>query len=51
MHEAVEHLMRALLIGAGATAFMDVAMAARKRLLDVPAPDSVLVGRWLAWEK
>lgn len=49
MREALEYLMRALLIGVGATAFMDVVAAARKWLFDVPSPDYALVGRWLAW--
>ena len=49
MHEAVEYLAPALLIGAGATAFMDLVMATRKRLLGVPSPDYGLVGRWLAY--
>lgn len=49
MNEALEYLMRALLIGAGATAFMDIVAAARRRLFGVPAADYDLVGRWLAW--
>jgi hypothetical protein len=36
------------LIGAGATAVMDLWAIARKRLLGVPPPDYGLVGRWLA---
>lgn len=49
MHEALEYLMCALLIGAGATAFMDVVAAARKWLFGVPSSDYGLVGRWLAY--
>jgi hypothetical protein len=37
-----------LLVGAGATAVMDIWAVARKRLLGVPQPDYGLVGRWLA---
>lgn len=48
-HEALDHLPRALLIGVGATAFMDVVAAARTRLFGVPAPDYALVGRWFAY--
>ncbi|MGH8175419.1 MAG: DUF2938 domain-containing protein [Steroidobacter sp.] len=49
MNEAPEYLMRAVLIGAGATAFMDLATAARKWLLATPSLDYALVGRWLAY--
>lgn len=49
MHEALEYLLRALLIGAGATIFMDVAAVARNWLFDVPFPDFALVGRWVAY--
>lgn len=37
-----------ILIGAGATAFLDLWSAARARLTGTPAPDYGLVGRWLA---
>lgn len=36
-----------LLTGIGATAAMDLAMVARRRLLGIAAPDYGLVGRWL----
>lgn len=49
MSEALEYLVRAVLIGVGATAFMDVAAAARKRLFSIPSSDYALVGRWLAY--
>lgn len=45
----MEFLVYALVIGAGATAVMDVWAVARTRLLGVPAPDYGLVGRWLAY--
>lgn len=48
MSEALEYLARALPIGAGATALMDVVAAARTWLFGVPAADYALVGRWLA---
>jgi hypothetical protein len=47
--EVVDYLVRAVLIGAGATAVMDIWGLARKRLLGIPAPDYGLVGRWLAY--
>lgn len=47
MPEIANHLVCALLIGAGATAVMDLWTIARKRLLGVPALDYGLVGRWL----
>jgi hypothetical protein len=46
--ETAQYLSCATLIGAGATAVVDIWAAARKRLLGVPAPDYGLVGRWLA---
>ena len=49
MPEAVDYLVCALLIGAGATAVMDIWAAARKWLLGIPPPDYGLVGRWLAY--
>jgi hypothetical protein len=39
----------AILIGAGATAFLDVWTAARTWLFGTPAPDYGLVGRWIAY--
>lgn len=44
----MEYLVCTLLIGAGATALMDLWAIARRRLLGVPAPNYGLVGRWLA---
>jgi hypothetical protein len=38
-----------ILVGAGATAVMDLWGIARTRLLGVPAPDYGLVGRWMAY--
>lgn len=37
-----------ILIGAGATAFLDLWSLARARLTGAPQPDYTLVGRWLA---
>jgi Protein of unknown function (DUF2938) len=47
--EAVRYLVYAILIGAGATAAMDIWTVARKRLLGIPSLDYGLVGRWLAY--
>ena len=44
----MDYLVCTLLIGAGATAVMDLWAIARKRLLGSPAPNYGLVGRWLA---
>ena len=44
----MDYLACTLLIGAGATAVMDLWAIARKRLLGVPAPNYGLVGRWIA---
>lgn len=41
-------MIEAILIGAGATALLDVYALARARLSGVAAPDYALVGRWLA---
>lgn len=41
-------MLNAILIGVGATAFMDVASVLRTRLLGTPLPDYALVGRWIA---
>ena len=43
------YLVSALLIGAGATAVMDMWAIVRKRLQGVPLPDYALIGRWLAY--
>lgn len=44
----MDFLMCTILVGAGATATMDLWAIARKRLLGNPPPDYGLVGRWLA---
>ena len=49
MTGASNYLVAAVLVGTGATAFMDVVAAARKRLFGTAAPDYGLVGRWVAW--
>lgn len=49
MSEAMDYLLCALLIGAGATAVMDIWAVLRKRLLGIPALDYALVGRWLGY--
>lgn len=38
---------RVVAVGVGATLVMDAWIAARQRILGVPAPDYGLVGRWL----
>lgn len=47
MYEPVRLALNTMLIGAGATAFMDIVLFARKRLFGVPLLDYGLVGRWL----
>ena len=42
-------LLCVMVTGIGATALTDVWTVARRSLLNVPAPDYGLVGRWLAW--
>ena len=49
MTNATNYLMCTLVIGLGATAFMDLWAAARKWLLGVPSSDYGLVGRWLGY--
>jgi Protein of unknown function (DUF2938) len=49
MTETVDFLVRAFLIGMGATAVMDIWAAARKWLRGITQPDYGLVGRWLAY--
>jgi hypothetical protein len=41
-------MIDAILIGAGATAFLDLVSAARTRLFGTPKADYALVGRWIA---
>ena len=45
----MNYVVSAVLIGAGATALMDVWAVARKQLLGIPALNYALVGRWLAY--
>ena len=47
METFMNYLVCTLLIGAGATAVMDIWAVARKRLLRIPSLDYRLVGRWL----
>ncbi len=42
-------MIDAILIGAGATAFLDLWSAARSRLFQSPQPDYGLVGRWIVY--
>lgn len=49
MSEALNYLAHAVLIGAGATAVIDIWAVARKRLLGIPSMDYALVGRWIAY--
>lgn len=41
-------MLNAILIGAGATAFMDIASVLRTQLFRTPFPDYAMVGRWIA---
>lgn len=43
----MDTLATTLLIGAGATALMDLWVLLRKRILGIPALDYAMVGRWL----
>jgi hypothetical protein len=45
----MDYLLSALIVGAGATAAMDLWGIARQRLLGIPAANYALVGRWLGW--
>ena len=45
----MDHLVASFLIGAGATALIDIWGVLRKLLLGIAAPDYGLVGRWLAY--
>ncbi|HJT61614.1 MAG TPA: DUF2938 domain-containing protein [Burkholderiales bacterium] len=49
METTMEFLASVILIGAGATALMDVWSIARTRLLGMAPMNYGLVGRWLAW--
>jgi Protein of unknown function (DUF2938) len=47
MTEAMESVLRAVLIGAGATAVLDLWNLFLKRFFGVPAPSWNMVGRWV----
>lgn len=49
MTETMSYLVYAVLIGAGATAVMDVWTIARRALFAVPLANYAMVGRWLAY--
>lgn len=49
MPEAATHAACALVLGAGATAVMDLWAIVRKRLFGLPSLDYALVGRWLVY--
>jgi len=49
MNEVADYLACAVLIGAGATAVLDLWAAARKGLQGVAPPDYGLVGRWFGY--
>ncbi len=49
MPESLDYLIRALLIGVGATIVMDIWSVVRQWALGIPPLDYGLVGRWLAW--
>lgn len=49
MNTAMTLAMEAMLVGAGATAFLDIWSAGRARFFAAPSPDYGLVGRWLAY--
>jgi hypothetical protein len=44
-----EFVLDALVIGIGATAFMDLAALVRRHLFGTPLADYALVGRWIAY--
>src|SRR5260221_14470258 len=49
LEKTMEFLICNVLVGAGATAGMDIWMIARKKLFGIPPPDYGLVGRWIAY--
>lgn len=49
MPESVEFMVRAVLVGAGATAILDGWALLSARAYGTPAPRWDLVGRWIAW--
>jgi hypothetical protein len=44
----MDYLVNALVIGAGATALMDLWAIARRCAFDIPLPNYALIGRWFA---
>lgn len=44
----MSNLVCALVIGAGATALVDLWTIVRRRVFDIPLPDYAMVGRWFA---
>lgn len=49
MPEGLEFVLRAVLVGAGATAVLDLWAWFASRALGVPAPNWALVGRWIGY--
>ena len=49
MTETMSYVLHATIIGAGATAVMDIWTIARRARFAVPLANYALVGRWLAW--
>jgi hypothetical protein len=49
MREVLDYATNAIVIGVGATAFMDIIAALRTRIFGTPAANYALVGRWLAY--
>lgn len=49
MSEVTNYVLCASLIGAGATAAIDLWASARQRLWGIPSLDYALVGRWIAY--
>jgi Protein of unknown function (DUF2938) len=47
MSESLEFILRASLIGIGATLVMDVSAALQKRLFGIPSTNYAMVGRWI----
>lgn len=45
----MDYLIASIIIGAGATALMDLWTLLRRRLFGTPLANYALVGRWLAW--
>lgn len=49
MNEGLELCIRALLIGIGATAVMDLWAVLQKRIFDIPSLNYAMVGRWIGY--